>query len=79
LNLLIRTTYTCADGSGTFDILKHVPLAFSPEGFTNTGPVQILGGTGAYTGIVGHGVDSGISVDGGNTAVGQIDGFITPA
>jgi len=76
LNLLIRTVYTCDDGSGTFYALKHVFLTFTGEdSATNTGPIQLLGGTGAYTDLVGHGVDNGVAS--GSTGVGQISGFIT--
>ncbi len=78
LNLLITSLYTCDDNSGTFTLLKHVFITFGATGFTNTGPVQILGGTGAYAGIVGHGVDNGSAVFGGN-GVGNITGFVTPA
>jgi len=76
LNLLIRTVYTCDDGSGSFFALKHVFITFVDEdSITNTGPIQLLGGTGAYTQLVGHGVDNGAST--GDTGVGQISGFIT--
>jgi hypothetical protein len=75
LNLLIHTVYTCDDGSGTFNALKHVFLTFTGEdSATNTGPIQLLGGTGAYTDLVGHGVDEGVAS--GSTGVGQISGFI---
>ena len=73
-NLLIRTVYTCNDGSGTFNAMKHVFITFTDDGFTNTGPFQLLGGTGAFTDLTGHGVDNGIT-SGGN-GVGQIAGFI---
>jgi hypothetical protein len=73
-NLLIRTVYTCDDGSGTFNALKHVFITFTDDGSTSTGPIQLLGGTGAYTELVGHGVDNGTTV--GDTGVGQISGFI---
>jgi hypothetical protein len=77
-NLLVRTTYTCTDGSGTFDMLKHIFLTFGEEDdFTNTGPVQIVGGTGDYEGIVGHEVDVGTSD--GSTGVGTITGFVALA
>jgi hypothetical protein len=60
--VLIRTVYTCDDGSGTFTMLKHVFIQFNPDfSSTNTGPVQILGGTGAYADLLGHGVDDGQS------------------
>jgi hypothetical protein len=75
VNLLFRTVYTCDDGSGTFFALKHVLLTLSGDTFTNTGPIQLLGGTGSYTGLVGHGVDNGygqVDVFG----VGQISGFV---
>jgi hypothetical protein len=75
VNLLITTVYTCDDGSGTFDALKHVFITFNPDGsFTNTGPIQILGGTGAYAGLIGHGVDNGSTS--GTTGVGEITGFL---
>ena len=75
LNLLFHTTYTCGDDSGTFEALKHVFLTFDQDTSTNTGPIQLLGGTGAYTNLVGHGVDNGVAA--GDTGVGQISGFIT--
>ena len=75
LNLLIRTVYTCDDGSGTFNALKHVHLTLSDDRFTNTGPIQLLGGTGAYTRLVGHGVDNGFG-QADVFGVGQISGFI---
>jgi hypothetical protein len=74
LNLVITTVYTCDDGSGTFDMLKHVFLAFNEDGSTSTGPVQILGGTGAYAGLIGHGVDNGTAI--GPIGVGQITGWV---
>ena len=78
-NVLIRTVYTCADGSGTFTMLKHVFLQFNPDfSSTNTGPVQILGGTGAYANLLGHGVDNGQS-DGQTSASGQITGWVLTA
>jgi hypothetical protein len=58
-NVLIRSHDTCGDGSGTFDALKHIELRFTDSGFTGVGPTQILGGTGVYAGIVGHGVGVG--------------------
>lgn len=76
LNVLISTAYTCADGSGTFTMLKHVFIQFNPDfSSTNTGPIQILGGTGAYTDLLGHGVDNGQS-DGQTSASGHITGWV---
>jgi hypothetical protein len=75
-NLLIHTVYTCDDGSGTFNALKHVFLTRNDSGFTSTGPIQLLGGTGAYANLVGHGVDNGSFSYDTNTGVGQISGFV---
>jgi hypothetical protein len=36
--------------------------------------VQILGGTGVYAGLIGHGVDDGTAS--GDTGVGQITGWV---
>src|SRR5919198_6332121 len=76
LNLLITSVYTCDDNSGTFTLLKHVFITFNEDGFTNTGPVQILGGTGAYADLVGHGVDNGSTS--GDIGVGNIAGWVIP-
>lgn len=73
-NLVIRTVYTCADGSGSFFALKHVRITFTDTGSTNTGPIQLLGGTGDYTGLTGNGVDDGTAS--GDTGVGLITGFL---
>jgi hypothetical protein len=74
-NLLIRTVYTCDDGSGTFNALKHVFITVvSDESSTNTGPIQLHDGTGAFTGLSGHGVDTGASE--GPIAHGEISGFV---
>jgi hypothetical protein len=76
-NVLIRSHYTCDDGSGTFDSLKHIQLTFTETGFTGVGPVQILGGTGAYEGIVGHGVGVGATDAETGLGGGTTTGFIT--
>jgi hypothetical protein len=52
--------------------VKYVFLEFTDTGATNTGPIQLLGGTGAYTTLSGHGIDNGVST--GDTAVGSISG-----
>jgi hypothetical protein len=55
-NVLIRTVFTCADGSGTFDGLKHFQLTFSSDtSFTTKGQLELKAGTGAYVGLSGHG------------------------
>jgi hypothetical protein len=59
LNILIRTVYTCNDGSGTFFALKNVFLTFEGDGATNDGLITLHGGTGDYVGLNGHGHDNG--------------------
>ena len=68
--VLTETVYTCADGSGTFNMQKHIRLVALPPGIDNTGPVSLQGGTGTYTGLTGHGVDDGAN------GVGHISGTI---
>jgi hypothetical protein len=74
--VLIRSVYTCDDGSGTFEMLKHLTLNFTEDGFTDAGPVQILRGTGAYARITGHGFTNGgtdfVSGIGGGTTTGVL-------
>jgi hypothetical protein len=77
INLLVRTVYTCDDGSGTFNTLRNVFITIASDGsFTSTGPVQLLGGTGAFANLTGHGVDNATSVNGGTGVLGQISGFV---
>ncbi len=73
-NLLIRTVYTCDDGSGTFKMTKHVFLKFGETSSSNTGPVCLHGGTGAYTGLSGHGIDIGTASNG--IGLGLIAGVV---
>lgn len=74
--VLIRSVYTCGDGSGTFVMLKHLTLTFTDTGFTDMGPVEILGGMGAYAGATGHGFTRGgtdaRSGLGGGTTMGVV-------
>ena len=72
--LIVRSVYTCDDGSGTFNALKELIGTFSgPDTVTATGPIQLLGGTGAFTDLRGHGVDTG-SID---VAAGKATGTDT--
>ena len=64
VTVTVDTVYTCADGSGTFNMLKQVRLVALPPGIDNTGPVSFQGGTGAYVGLTGYGVDNGVNGDG---------------
>jgi hypothetical protein len=65
INIQIRTTFTCANGD-TFLAQKHVHTVINEDGSdTTTGPVTLMGGTGAFTGLSGHGMDNGsTSADG---------------
>ena len=73
-NLLIRTVYSCSDGSGTFNAQKHVFITLNEDGsFSNSGPITLHGGTGDYTALSGHGVDEG-STTAGCMGAGTIDG-----
>jgi hypothetical protein len=75
-NLLIRTVYTCNDGSGTFYAQKHVLVTITGEdSSTNSGPITFHGGTGDYTTLSGHGVDVGRAS--GGQGVGEISGVLT--
>ena len=75
-NLLIRTVYTCDDGSGTFNAQKHVFPTLNEDGSsTNSGAITFNGGTGDYTRLSGHGTDSGTG-DAEGIAVGNISGVL---
>lgn len=78
-NFVSHTVYTCADGSGTFNALKLDHLTVSPGiGFINAGNIQLLGGTGDYTSLAGHGVDDGTFSYQTLTGVGNISGTAQP-
>jgi hypothetical protein len=74
--ILVRTVYTCDDGSGDFYAQKNISVHFHlDESGTNTGPITFHGGTGDYTGLNGHGVDNGMGTPDGN-GVGNISGVL---
>jgi len=75
-NILIRTTLTCDDGSGSFFMLKHLRLTFNATGFTDAGPEEILGGTGAYAGLTGHGFTNGGTDLGTGIGTGTTTGIV---
>jgi hypothetical protein len=76
VNFQIRTVYTCDDGSGTFFAQKHVFVEANEDGSaTNTGPITLKGGTGDYTRLSGHGVDTG-SVTAEGIGEGNISGVL---
>ena len=52
----IRKVFTCDDGSGTFTILFHPQLnPTTPESCLQAGPFAVVGGTGDYATLSGHG------------------------
>ena len=52
----IRKVLTCDDGSGTFTILFHPQLnPTTPESCLQAGPFAVVGGTGDYARLSGHG------------------------
>lgn len=73
--LIVRSVYTCDDGSGTFNALKELVGTFGPDAITSTGPIQLLGGTGVFANLIGHGVDTGSIT--GDTAAATDSGVVT--
>jgi hypothetical protein len=63
LQLLVLKRFTCADGSGTFDVLFRVHLVFDP--FSDVGTWTVVGGTGAYERLHGTGKLSAVPTEGG--------------
>ena len=52
----VLKTFTCDDGSGTFTILFHPQFNPStPASCEEAGPFSVVGGTGDYTRLSGHG------------------------
>lgn len=75
--LIVRSVYTCDDGSGTFNALKELIGTFvGPDTVTATGPIQLLRGTGAFTDLRGHGVDNGSIDFAAGTGTGTNTGVI---
>jgi hypothetical protein len=74
INIVIDTVYTCDDGSGTFFAQKHVHIRFDDDSTSSTGPIQLQGGTGTYSGLRGHGFNTGATV--GGVGTGTISGYI---
>ena len=52
----VRKHFTCADGSGTFTILFHPHFSpATPGDCGEAGPFSVVGGTGMYAQLRGHG------------------------
>ena len=75
-NIHNRSVFTCDDGSGSFYARKSQRVEFVENGIVATGPIQLVGGTGAYTGLRGHGVDNGTADLVVGTGVGLISGVV---
>ena len=56
-------TLTCADGSGTFQMLVNAAGTRTSPG--TVGGFAVVGGTGAYTSLTGAGTVAGTGFDGG--------------
>lgn len=76
-NFVFDTEYVCDNGSGSFFVTKHVNISFNADGsLTNSGPIRITGGTGAYAGISGSGHDVGATT-GDGIGTGVLTGLLT--
>jgi hypothetical protein len=70
----IRKVLTCDDGSGTFTIQFHPQLnPTTPESCRQAGPFAVIGGTGDYTTLSGHG-DFCVFPTGENTGIETFTG-----
>ena len=66
LQLLVLKRFTCADGSGTFDLLFRVHLVFDPS--SDVATWSVLSGTGDYEHLHGSGTLVGLA-----TPTGALD------
>jgi hypothetical protein len=70
----IRKVLTCDDGSGTFTILFHPQFnPTTPESCLQAGPFAVVGGTGDYAMLSGHG-DFCVFGTGENTGIETFTG-----
>jgi hypothetical protein len=70
--ILVRKTFTCADGSGTFFVKIQVHLDFETE--TESFTWVVLGGTGDYESLRGSGDGSTVS-DGSDPQTGNFNTY----
>ena len=75
-NIHSRSVFTCDDGSGSFYARKSQRVEFVESGIAATGPIQLTGGTVAYTGLRGHGVEDGTADLVVGTGVGLVSGVV---
>jgi hypothetical protein len=71
--ILVRKTFTCADGSGTFFVKIQVHLDF--ETATESFTWVVLGGTGDYESLRGGGDGSTVS-DGSDPQTGNFNTYV---
>ena len=62
--VLVVHRFSCADGSGTFDLLLQVHLDFVPD-YSDEFTWSVLDGTGAWAQLHGYGTGFGIRTDSG--------------
>jgi hypothetical protein len=76
--LVVRSVYTCDDGSGTFNAITELRSTPGPDDtVTTTGTVQLLGGSGAFTNLIGHGAVTGFANFAAGTAGATDTGVVT--
>jgi hypothetical protein len=72
-----QAVFTCDDGSGTFNVMTEALGTPVTDDFaTTTASTQLLGGTGAYTNLTGHGSGTGSIDFAAGTATGTIMGVV---
>jgi hypothetical protein len=72
-----RSVFTCDDGSGTFNVMTQARgTAVTDDFATTTGTTQLLGGTGAYANLTGHGSGTGSIDFAAGTATATIVGVV---
>ena len=77
--LVVKSVYTCDDGSGAFNAITELRSTPGPDdSVTTTGTVQLLGGTGAFTNLIGHGTVIGFANFATETAGATDTDVVTP-
>lgn len=69
-DLVVGKTFTCDDGSGTFDVVVTVQVR--PQEARNNFRWMITDGTGQYDGLLGSGTGFGDSADGLDHYTGRV-------
>ena len=75
-NVVIRTVFECSSGDDIYALKKgHFTFDTETSGH-NTGPIQLLGGTGDFVNLRGHGVDEGAADFEAGVGLATISGFV---